>query len=197
MKALVYDIEIVKAIPEHDGNNELGIDYCAGWRDHGNMGISVIGAYDYETDRYRVFCKDNFGLFLDATTGKLLVGFNSIAFDNAVINATLGVTIPEDHCYDLLRETWAAFGLGQVFNYKTHGGFSLDAICKRNFGIKKTGNGALAPKLWQRGEIGAVIDYCLNDVAMTKTFFDHVISGKVIKKDGLSSFLRVPECGEM
>lgn len=56
---LVYDIEIIKAIPQKDSPKKQGIEYCKGWHDHQNMGISVIGAYSFEDDRYRVFTKDN------------------------------------------------------------------------------------------------------------------------------------------
>lgn len=181
MNAIIYDIEIVNAIPNRDGTREDGIVYCGGWHDHAGMGVSVIGVYDYTEDRYRVFCRDNFPIFEEACKGKMLVGFNSIPFDNAVISADLGVALPEDHCYDILRETWAAAGLGPKFDFKTHGGYGLDAMCKANFGTKKSGNGALAPVLWQRGQIGEVIDYCLNDVRLTKQLFDQVLSGRPLK----------------
>lgn len=44
-----------------------------------------------------------------------------------------------------------------------------------NFRISKSGNGALAPVEWQRGNIGNVIDYCLHDVYLTKRLIDRVI----------------------
>lgn len=184
MNALIYDIEIVRAIPNKDGSRLEGIEYCAGWHDHANMGVSVIGAYDYGEDRYRAFCQDNFGEFMKLVAAcELLVGFNSIPFDNRVLDVELGEpewSMPADRCYDLLRETWAAAGLGPDFQYPSHAGYGLDAICARNFGTKKSGNGALAPVLWQRGQIGDVIDYCLNDIRLTKQLFDAVLQGRPI-----------------
>ena len=164
------------------------------------MGISVIGGYEYETGRYRVFCRDNMHEFAQAVErADIIVGFNNIAFDNAVIAACWGplVKLPEGwqgKSYDLLREIWAAARLGPVFNFRTHGGYGLDAVCERNFGAKKTGNGALAPVLWQQGEIGQVIDYCLNDVRLTKLLFDRVLAGLPIisPKDGTKLMLRAP-----
>lgn len=196
MNTLIYDIEILRAIPNRDGSREPGIEYCEGWHDHANMGISVIGAYDYQDDRYRTFCADNFTEFLAylAQPDYLFVSFNGIPFDNRVIAAALGVQIGEDRCYDLLRETWAANGLGPQFAYPSHAGYGLDAICERNFNVQKSGNGALAPVLWQRGHVGAVIDYCLNDVRLTKLMFDQVITGApfVNPKDGKEMRLRKP-----
>lgn len=196
MNTLIYDIEIIKAIPNRSGPRDPKIEYCEGWHDHENMGVSVIGCYDYREDRYRVFCADNFGAFLSrcAIDGTLLVSFNGISFDNRVIDACLKTKIPERICYDLLVEVWAASGLGPKFAYPSHAGFGLDAICEANFGTKKTGNGAFAPVLWQRSQIGEVIDYCLNDVRLTKQLFDHVLDGGRLKcpKTGNPLTLRSP-----
>ena len=177
MNALVYDLEIIKAIPpKMNGSNqlELGIEYCKGWGDHKNMGISVLCAYDYKEDRYRVFTEDNKEEFIELTHERSpLVGFNNISFDNKVIEACWGMLIPPDQCFDILREVWAAAKVSGVNGHKGHG---LDACCAANFGIHKTHNGALAPIDWQRGNIGIVIDYCLHDVRMTKLLLDKIIA---------------------
>lgn len=196
MRAVIYDIEIAKAIPGRNGEQQTGIEYCAGWKDHANMGIACIGAWDYVEDRARVFTMGNISEFLDLCDDRdLLVGFNSIPFDNAVIAATLNrPAFDESRCYDLLREIWAAAGLPAEFDFKTHGGYGLDAVCEANFGTKKTGNGALAPVDWQRGEYGRVIDYCLNDIKLTKQLFDRAMGDGNIKcpKTGNRLYLRVP-----
>lgn len=195
MKAILYDCEIVKAIPNRDGSKLDGIEYCAGWRDFANMGVSVTGVYDYVDGRYRVFCKDNIAEFAKLISERdLCVGFNSIPFDNELLKAS-GWPYPlPEKCYDLLREIWAANNLGPEFNFKTHGGYGLDAVCEKNFGSRKSGEGALAPVLWQQGKIGAVIDYCLNDCLLEKQLFDAALRGDTIKnpKGGPDLLLRNP-----
>ena len=195
MNALIYDCEIINAIPNRDGSREKGITYCDGWRDFPNMGVSVTGVYDYVEDRYRVFCYDNRAEFAKLIAERdLCVGFNSIPFDNALLLACEWPTPPKEKSYDLLRETWAASGLGLEFNFRTHGGYGLDAMCECNFGTKKSGNGALAPVLWQQRRRGEVIDYCLNDIRLTKQLFDCVLAGKPLKcpKTGADLLLRSP-----
>lgn len=185
MNTLVYDIEIKKAIVGRNERQQEGIEYCAGFHDHANMGISCIGAYDYGEDRYRVFMDDNYEEFLAlAQKCERLVSFNGLSFDSKVIRA---YEPPEPHGllfndlsneaknYDLLVEVWAAAGLGPTFKYPSHAGFCLDACAEANFGKRKTGNGALAPVDFQRGRYGSLIDYCLNDVALTKRLFDRVL----------------------
>ena len=196
MTAIIYDCEIIKAVPPNDGVGRMqGIEYCEGWRDFANMGVSVTGVYDYGERRYRVFCKDNLAELAKLIAERdLCVGFNSIPFDNALLLASQWPTPPAEKSYDLLRETWLADGLGPEFKYPSHIGYSLDQICEGNFGMRKSGNGAFAPVLWQQGRIGEVIDYCLNDVRMTKAFFDCVMRGDTITSPvtGKDLLLRIP-----
>ena len=164
---IVYDCEIIKGIANKEEERLPDIEYCEGWRDFENMGISTIGAYDYETDRYRVFMQDNFGEFQKLVENTdLVIGFNSLAFDNPLCRAH-GIDIPDEKSWDLLVAIWVAAGLSPHFQYPTHIGFSLDACSEANFGTKKTGHGAQAPIDWQRGNYGKVIDYCINDVKLT------------------------------
>ena len=173
---LIYDIEIINAIPSSREPRVEGITYCGGWYDHANMGISVIGAYDYQEDRYRVFCEDNQEEFAHlVSTRGVFVGFNNIRFDNVVIKEAWGIDIPEIACYDILQKVWKGAGFGPEFDRRTHAGYGLDACCRANFGTKKSGHGAIAPIAWQQGRIAEVIDYCLNDVKLTKQLLDKVI----------------------
>lgn len=176
MKCVIYDIEIVKAIPDRKQIPDPHVLYCDGWHDHENMGISVVGAYDYNEDRYRVFFEDNKEEFNSLIKNSdLLITFNGLSFDNKVIESNwFPVPDDTDH-YDILVETWAAHGLSSTFNYKTHGGFSLDTLSEVNFGQKKTGNGALAPVHWQKNRRGTVVDYCLQDIRLTKLLFDRIV----------------------
>lgn len=191
---LIYDCEIKKAILGKTETAIEGIEYCGGWRDFEGMGISCIGAYDYSAARYRVFCEDNLAEFQALVDDHdIIVGFNSLGFDNPLCAAN-GLKVPDEKSYDILVQVWLGAGLGPKFAFPTHIGYGLDAICECNFGVKKSGNGALAPVLWQRGEIGAVIDYCLNDVRITKRLLDHIIEAGVIvsPKDGAALNIEKP-----
>ena len=180
IRALIYDLEIKRAIPDKRGASIPGIEYCAGWHDHAAMGISTLCAYDCFEERYRVFCDDNKEEFFQLAKDRLLVGYNSISFDNAVLRACWDFVTPEreDFCYDILQQIWIAAGLAPEFRYPTHIGFGLDDVYRATFNESgKTGHGALAPVMWQRGEIGAVIDYCLQDVKLTLRLFKLILEG--------------------
>lgn len=56
---LVFDTEIIKAILGKKEEQIPGIEYCEGWKDFVGMGISVVGAYDFVENKFRVFLEDN------------------------------------------------------------------------------------------------------------------------------------------
>ena len=164
---LIYDCEIVHALPSMKEPNVPDIIYCRGWEDYAGMGIACIGAYDTDTGQTHLFCQDNFPVFqamVDAAD--VLVGFNTIGFDNKLC-AAHGISVPDEKSYDLLVELWVAAGLPPTYAYPSHVGFGLNAVCSVNLNETKTGHGASAPVLWQHGKRGEVIDYCLHDVWLT------------------------------
>lgn len=183
MNVLVYDLEIIKAIRMQGAKPVRGIKYCAGWHDHAEMGISVIGAMDlhestwvFREDRHE--CYDSIIEFQKAVDrSDLLVGFNSLQFDDCVCAAN-GIFCKTG--YDILREFYAAKGLNpfpEIYDDR-YRGYRLDALAYATLGERKTGNGTNAPIMWQRGEKTAVIQYCLDDVRLTKRLFDRIRAGQ-------------------
>lgn len=172
----IYDLEIKNAIPPKDVQQRKdGIKYCAGWEDYANMGISCIGVWDYKADKPRVFGErelQDFQAFVNSHD--VAIGYNSLRFDNNVLEAN-NVVIQPHKTYDLLQEIYAALGSRQK-------GCRLDDVVKANFPnlAGKTGNGADAPAQWQTGQHTKVIDYCLNDVRLTKMIMDKILrSGEI------------------
>lgn len=179
-KILIYDCEIIKAIRDPKKVDLAHIEYCNGWDDYENMGISVIGVnfiseegdgiFNHNDTLNRALGIKAFQYGLNVTD--ILVGFNNQSFDDKLLKAN-GFIIPEHVInYDLLAEIWEGVGLGREFVYPTHAGFGLDAICKANGLGEKSGDGANAAILWQKGKHQEVIDYCENDIRLTRKLFD-------------------------
>lgn len=178
-KILVYDCEIIKAIRDPKKVDLAHIEYCNGWDDYENMGISVIGINCInKKNGFDLISNHNlwhntiqdFQMVLEGAN--VLVGFNNQSFDDKLLKAN-GFIIPEHIVnYDLLAEIWVGAGLGREFVYPTHAGFGLDAICKANGLGEKSGDGANAAILWQKGKHQEVIDYCVNDIKLTRKLFE-------------------------
>lgn len=179
---LVYDIEIINAIPPAGDSNRIpGIEYCSGWLDYKNIGISVICAYSYADKKFHTFTADTgFSEFQKMTKSAVVVGFNSESFDDNVCRAN---NIRIKTGYDILREIYQAKGMDpypEIFTdeYK---GYGLDAIAQANRLGKKSGRGDLAAIWWQHGKKEKVVSYCLQDVVLTQKIFDMVLDGKVFR----------------
>ena len=178
-KILIYDCEIIKAIRDPKKVDLAHIEYCNGWDDYENMGISVIGVNvidkndSFDLISNHNIAKDNISEFQMGLNGaEVLIGCNNQSFDDKLLKAN-GFVIPETIVnYDLLAEIWEGAGLGREFVYPTHAGFGLDAICKANGLGEKSGDGANAAILWQKGKHQEVIDYCENDIKLTRKLFD-------------------------
>lgn len=147
---VVYDTEIQK---------EIGQDIS--WRDYDKMGISVACVFDYRTGDNSVYLeKDLKALGEHLRSADLIVGFNIKGFDNNLLLAN-GINIMDKRMYDELEEVRIGMGW-RGGNYPK--GCKLDEVLKATFGMQKTSNGEEAPRMYQRGEMGTLISYCLADV---------------------------------
>lgn len=167
----IFDIEIKHGVaPQDASQRKENIKYCDGWTDYQNMGIACLACYDYTADKYRVFGENelsDFQQFIESQDKA--IGFNNNRFDNNVLRAN-NIVIQPSQSYDILAEIYSALGSFQK-------GCRLDDVVKANFpnSAGKTGDGALAPELWQTGFHTRVIDYCLNDVRLTKMLLDKIL----------------------
>jgi DEAD/DEAH box helicase domain-containing protein len=197
MKTLIYDCEIIQCIPNQYEKRNPSLTYCDGWNDYRNMGISVIGTWrNYATfnpfGKYEAFVNETnlteVGLtHLDpfnklqklADQADLIVGFNSLSFDDRLCRAN-GIDIQTD--YDLLIEVRKASGQGDGrYCYGlTKKGYALKDLARANLPYNKSGSGELAPVLWQQGKHQEVISYCLRDIKITKELYFKFINNQLL-----------------
>lgn len=171
---VVFDLEI---------KNEIGKNGVT-WGTYDKMGISVGCAFDYRTMDYLIFMDDNIQDLRTLLAGAdLITGFNIIGFDLPLIAASTKSVEknPKLEIYDLLYKSRESVGYKEGARFPT--GLKLDDHLLGTFGKDnmKTANGAEAPLMWQRKELGKVISYCLADVKREKMLFEHVVSGKPVK----------------
>lgn len=194
INALLYDLEIKKAVLGRDESRLPGIEYAEnGWDDE-TLGISSLCAYSYPQDRYFIFADDNLVEFHELIAKhELMVGFNINSFDDKHLIIAGFTELAEKSHYDILVEMWLAAGLEPKFIYPTHSGFGLDATLAANFpNLQKSGHGARAPILYQQKRFGELFGYNLDDMQLEKKLFDLVISKKeLIDPRNFSNILRL------
>jgi len=143
------------------------------------MGFSVGCLFDYFTGDWGVYFKDDIqSMAQRLNDADLIVGFNILGFDNALIRAQGGDLLPDDELnhYDLLEYSRKAIGWTPAQRFPK--GMRLDDHLSATFGssFMKTEDGALAPKMWRDGRRGEVVTYCLADVRREKMLFEHVVT---------------------
>lgn len=180
MKIVIYDCEIKACIPSKKEPPDPGLRYCGGFSDFAGMGISLVTAYDYSTGLPMVFFEDGLDDFQRLLDGAdVVVGFNNHSFDDRLI-AEEGIRLDPEKSFDLLREIRIAAGLSVTYAYQTHHGYSLDGLCRVNLGRGKTGEGAAAPVLYQRGQLTRLVNYGLSDIMLTKGLLDLARQGPLV-----------------
>lgn len=159
---IVYDIECIRAVMPRDPAECLpDIEYAKDWQDYTGMGIACITCYDWHTELFRVFggTPAELDRFAGFAANRILVGWNNRQFDDRLL-AAHDIDVIES--WDIKAAVMAAGGGGQRGN-------SLEDTARVNLGgIGKLAAGIMAPTWWQRGERERVIDYCLQDVNLTR-----------------------------
>lgn len=180
MHTVVFDLEIATPIEELPG----------GWNDarQGEAGVACVCLWDSNTERFHVYDSHSIEKCIEhLNSAELIVSFNGRNFDVPALEGFSGLEIYAEH-YDILDEIWKAAG-------KKVKGYRLGEVAPRTIGLGKDDLGAGAPILYRQGRHGELIDYCINDVHITKELFEFIREhGYVISPDpDTALFLEQPK----
>ena len=171
MKGLVFDIETTNAFDQVRKTPE-------------DLDLSVVGVYSYPKDQYSAYTQETlpelWDLLRDIDT---LIGFNNNHFDTPLLNKYA----PMD-----LKKEFASIDLLESIRRSLGRRVRLDWVAKGTLDSSKSGDGLQAIKLWNQGEREKVIQYCLDDVAITKKLFDYALKNKELLYNDLGSVHTVP-----
>lgn len=159
-RRVVLDIETKKTFDEVGGRDGIR-----------ELGVSVVGVYDYGAGEYRAYEEKDLGklqnFLIDAT---LIIGFNHTFFDMPVLQPYFSVDVNKLPLFDIMLH----------FQEKLGHRIGLDSVAQVTLGVGKTGHGLDAIRFFREGRMQELKDYCLNDVKVTKEIFDYgVANGKV------------------
>ncbi|MBI3359835.1 MAG: ribonuclease H-like domain-containing protein [Chloroflexi bacterium] len=93
----------------------------------------------------------------------LVVGFNIKRFDYTVLQPYTGVRLADLPTLDLLEHIHRALGFR----------LPLDALAQATLGASKSADGTLAVQWFREGRVEEVLDYCQQDVIVTRDLFEH------------------------
>lgn len=159
MRKITFDIETSNTFQEANSTNPRDLD------------LAVVCIHDSETDQYMHFFKENLNeLWPIIEKADLLIGFNSNHFDIPLLDKYYAGNLFDIKSLDLLEKVHASLGRR----------IKLDDLAKATLGQKKSGNGLESIVWWRNGEIDKVVDYCKQDVKVTKDIFEYALkTGKL------------------
>ncbi|KKU51361.1 MAG: hypothetical protein A3A28_02045 [Candidatus Sungbacteria bacterium RIFCSPLOWO2_01_FULL_47_32] len=154
MKTIVLDVETKKSFDDVGGRDNLTA-----------LGVSVAGAYFYETDSFYAYEEHELPAFeARLEEAELVIGFNINNFDWPVLQPyfkTLNVLqVPT---LDIFDDVTAKLGHR----------ISLNALAIATLNSKKSSDGLQALQWFKEGRIAEVKEYCLKDVAITRDLYEY------------------------
>jgi DEAD/DEAH box helicase domain-containing protein len=153
--------------PKHlvvDLETKRSFDEVGGAENRAQLGVSVVGLYDYAQDRFLTFREEAFDdLATQLRSAEKIIGFNLIGFDWPVLAAELGDWVLELPTLDLMLEAQKALGRR----------ISLEALAQATLGGGKLGSGLDALEYYRAGEWEKLERYCLEDVKLTRDLYEY------------------------
>lgn len=154
---IVLDLETKKTFDEVGGQHNKHL-----------LGVSLVGIYSYNKDKYRGFKEEEFGELLELLKNtELMIGFNSKSFDNTVLQPYFQdfdlSTIPH---LDILEEI--VFALGHRLK--------LESVAQSTLGYGKSGSGLDAIMYYRNNDWESLTKYCLDDVKVTREVYEYGLS---------------------
>lgn len=148
-------------------------DDVGGYHPH-KLNVSVVCAYFYETDTWESFLEDQVpALCRRLEACDRIIGYNTVGFDLPVMNRYYAGDLLKLPQCDMLAEINKSLG----FRIK------LDDVAQATVGVKKSAHGLLAVQWWKEGKVQDVIDYCMQDVKVTKDVFEFGEKNKFVLFD--------------
>lgn len=159
MRKITFDIETTNTFQEANSSDPKDLD------------LAVVCIHDSESNTYSHYFKETLHeLWPILERADLLIGFNSNHFDIPLLNKYYAGNLFDIKSLDLLEKVQEVLGRR----------IKLDDLAHATLGEKKSGNGLESIVWWRNGEIDRVVDYCKQDVKVTKDIFDFAMkNGKL------------------
>ena len=159
-----------KRIAVFDLETQLSAQEVGGWDKAHRMKMSVGVIWDSFTGKMEAYLEEDVdALVEDLYKADLVVGFNTVRFDYNVLSGYAPFAAHRDlsalKSLDLLLE---------VQNILGHR-LKLDSLAQATLNAEKSADGLQAIKWFKEGELDKIIQYCEQDVAVTRDLFLHAL----------------------
>ena len=147
---LVIDVETQRLVQD-----------VGGWDFIEKLGISVACAYDSKTDQFTAYRENELKALINLCEDRLVVGYNVRGFDLPVM-APYGLDVRKLDVFDIMYDLEAL--TRQRF-------LKLEAVARGTLKAGKSADGLMAVEWWKTGQVQKIIEYCTQDVKVTRDIF--------------------------
>jgi DEAD/DEAH box helicase domain-containing protein len=173
MNVVFFDVETQRSFDEVGGRHNIR-----------RMGLAAAVTYSTATGAYRHYTEDRCtDLLAELRGADLVVGFNLLNFDYEVLRAYTDDPLDDLPTVDMLDHVHRRLGFR----------LSLNALAEATLGRKKSADGLQSIAWYREGKIQEVLDYCQQDVEVTRELYEYGRQYKHLKyRDRSSRVQMVP-----
>ncbi len=147
-----------------DLETQRSAEEVGGWHNAHLMRLAVAVIYDALEDRFETYTEAKVHRLIERLRGAdLVVGFNVIRFDYAVLRGYIADDLASIPTFDLLSD------LHQKLGFR----LSLGHLALQTLGAGKSADGLESLRWWKEGLVEKVTEYCRRDVEITRRLFEH------------------------
>lgn len=153
------------------------VDAVGGWKNFKQLEVSIACAYDSKTDQMLVYHEKDLPDLIALCQERVVVGYNVVGFDLPVLEK-YGLELGKIETFDIMLDVQNVSGWKFV---------KLERVAMATLGVGKSAEGTQAVEWWKEGKVDKIIEYCQQDVAVTRDVFRHGMEKgfiKIAKADG-------------
>jgi len=173
-RILYFDLETQKSAEDVDG-----------WGNIHLMGLAVGVVWDSWEQKYFSYLENEASKLVEKLrTANLVVGFNVKKFDYGVLQPYADFDLHEITTFDILDD----------IKIKLNHRLSLNHLAENTLNSKKSADGLISLQWYKEGKIDKIVEYCQQDVKVTRDLFEYGEKHGYIKyktRSGVAKDLKV------
>ena len=152
-RVLYFDLETQKSAEDVDG-----------WGNIHLMGLAVGVVWDSLEQKYFSYLENESSKLVEKLrTANLVVGFNVKKFDYGVLQPYADFDLHEITTFDMLED----------IKLKLNHRLSLNHLAENTLNSKKSADGLISLQWYKEGKIDKIVEYCQQDVKVTRDLFEY------------------------
>ncbi|HKI99789.1 MAG TPA: ribonuclease H-like domain-containing protein [bacterium] len=174
-----------------DLETKYSAEQVGGWSNIMDMGMSVGVLYDTADQEFHVYLEHQVPALIEhLRKADLIVGFNHVEFDLRVLAGHLPTSEQRHQLYlDLrgLNHFDILLELKKILGHRLR----LDSLARPTLEVGKSADGLQALAWYKEGRIDLIIEYCKQDVEVTRRLYEYALEHGELHYDSRSGIKSV------